>query len=191
MWLELRSPDLTNANNGAEIYGNLPDELKKKYISLDLPLNGKMIEVSSPDVLKLYASRQLEKILKKSLKDLKPADISFLKTPIMIKHKEDLKSRFESELVGGGGNERYVSMEYPNDVSSKFAALYGFDTFFDSLPADLEFLTLENKSNEPIVENIPESISRFKDLTTLVIVNFVDSLPKTTTGKLQRFRLKS
>ena len=87
MWLELRSPDLTNANNGAEIYGNLPDELKKKYISLDLPLNGKMIEVSSPDVLKLYASRQLEKILKKSLKDLKPADISFLKTPIMIKHK--------------------------------------------------------------------------------------------------------
>ena len=177
MWLELRSPDLTNANNGAEIYGNLPDELKKKYISLDLPLNGKMIEVSSPDVLKLYASRQLEKILKKSLKDLKPADISFLKTPIMIKHKEDLKSRFESELVGGGGNERYVSMEYPNDVSSKFAALYGFDTFFDSLPADLEFLTLENKSNEPIVENIPESISRFKDLTTLVIVNFVDSLP--------------
>lgn len=178
MWLELRSPDLSNTTNGTEIFSNLPDELKKKYISLDLPLTGKMIEISSPEVLKLYASRQLEKILKKSLRDMKPADISFLKTKVMTQHRNDLKERFESELISGGaGNEKYVSMEYPNDVSSKFAALYGFETFFASLPSDLEFLTLENKSNEPLVENIPESIARFKQLTTLVIVNFIDSLP--------------
>jgi len=55
--------------------------------------------------------------------------------------------------------------------------LYGFDTFFDSLPNDIEFLTLENKSGEPMTEKIPESISRFQNLTTLVIINFIDELP--------------
>jgi len=177
MWLELRSPDLSNYSNGSTVYSNLPDELKKKYISLDLGLTSEMIKNSSPEVLKLYASRQLEKILRKSLKDLKSTDISFLKTPIMAQHKEGLKERFASELTMGGNDKGYISLEYPNDISSKFAALYGFDTFFDSLPNDIEFLTLENKSGEPMTEKIPESISRFQNLTTLVIINFIDELP--------------
>jgi hypothetical protein len=178
MWLELRSPDLSHVSNGDTIYEKLPTELKKKYISLDLPLTSKMISVSPETVLKLYSARQLEKILRKSLKELKPTDISFLKSKVMEKQKEELKSRYESELTNYSQDNTYVSLDYPNDTNSKFVALYGFETFFESIPQEIEYLTLDNKSNDTLVENLPESISRFKNLQTLVINNFIDRLPE-------------
>jgi hypothetical protein len=63
LWLELRSPDLKSTRNGDEIFGNLPEELQKKYIGLGNELSGGMVRALSPSALTYYVSKKKEKIL--------------------------------------------------------------------------------------------------------------------------------
>lgn len=96
--------------------------------------------------------------------------------------KEFFKPEFMKSLTGDKGDK--ISIEYPNDSSSKFIALYGFDEFFDSLPENLKRFTFKNSSRggDNIQLNIPENIGRFKQLQALNFVNCIASLPESICG---------
>ena len=91
--------------------------------------------------------------------------------------KQFFKPEFMKSLSGDKGTK--VQVEYPNDSSSKFIALYGFDEFFESLPENLERFTFKNtKKDTNFALNIPNDISRFKDLAALNLVGCVASIPE-------------
>ena len=91
--------------------------------------------------------------------------------------KQFFKPEFMKSLSGDKGTK--VQVEYPNDSSSKFIALYGFDEFFESLPENLERFTFKNSSRDSkFALNIPEDIGRFKNLTALNLVGCVASIPE-------------
>jgi hypothetical protein len=91
--------------------------------------------------------------------------------------KEFFKPEFMKSLAGEKGDK--VVIDYPNDSSSKFVALYGFDELFATLPENLKRFTFKNTSRggDNIALNIPEDISRFKQLQALNFVNCIVSLP--------------
>lgn len=102
--------------------------------------------------------------------------IDFLNT-----NEEGLKQFFKPEFMKSLSGEKgtKVQVEYPNDSASKFIALYGFDEFFESLPANLERFTFKNSSRDgKFALNIPEDIGRFKNLTALNLVGCVASIPE-------------
>lgn len=96
--------------------------------------------------------------------------------------KEFFKPEFMKSLTGDKGDK--ISIDYPNDSSSKFIALYGFDEFFDSLPENLKRFTFKNSSRggDNIELNVPENIGRFKQLQALNFVNCISSLPESICG---------
>lgn len=96
--------------------------------------------------------------------------------------KEIFKPEFAKGLIKSQGKKLEIS--YPNDSSGKFVALYGFDELFESLPKDLEVILIDNKSNEKIALNVPESLGNFSELTTLSLKNIVKSIPESI-GKLE------
>lgn len=171
MWLEMSSPRL-----GDTQYSNLTKELKKKYIALGMDLTSNQIQNSEPEVMKYYLSKKIEGIKNKKIDSLTAEDITLLNLPMMKKVKEDLKPKFIMDAVSAQGKRAKVS--YPIDNGAKFIALYGFDEFFDSLPSDIENLIIENESKEPLALEIPSTISRFKNLNGLSLVNVVKSLPE-------------
>jgi hypothetical protein len=63
LWMELRGPDFKNITNGDEIFGNLPEELQKKYIGLGNELDGNMVKRLAPAAMTYYVSKKKEKIL--------------------------------------------------------------------------------------------------------------------------------
>jgi hypothetical protein len=71
-----------------------------------------------------------------------------------------------------------VDVSYPDDAAGKFIGIYGFEEFFSSLPQTIKKLMVNNRSQEPIALDIPDSISRFKDLGYLMLQNCVKSLPE-------------
>jgi len=79
-------------------------------------------------------------------------------------------------IAGDKGNK--VIVNYPGDSASKFIALYGFDEFFATLPADLERFEFHKSSGEPLDLNIPPTIGNFKNLKSLKLVNCVASIPE-------------
>jgi len=89
--------------------------------------------------------------------------------------KQFFKPEFMKSLSGDKGTK--VQVEYPNDSASKFIALYGFDEFFESLPSNLQRFTFKNSSKDKFSLNIPNDISRFKELQALNLVGCVSSLP--------------
>ena len=91
--------------------------------------------------------------------------------------KQFFKPEFMKSLSGDKGTK--VQVEYPNDSASKFIALYGFDEFFESLPDNLERFTFKNSSKDSkFALNIPNDISRFKNLSALNLVGCVASIPE-------------
>lgn len=92
--------------------------------------------------------------------------------------KQFFKPEFMKSLAGDKGDK--VVIDYPNDSSSKFVALYGFDELFATLPENLKRFTFKNTSRggDNIALNIPEDISRFKQLQALNFVNCIVSLPE-------------
>ena len=100
--------------------------------------------------------------------------IDFLNT-----NEEGLKQFFKPEFMKSLSGEKgtKVQVEYPNDSASKFIALYGFDEFFESLPSNLQRFTFKNSSKDKFSLNIPNDISRFKELQALNLVGCVSSLP--------------
>jgi hypothetical protein len=110
-----------------------------------------------------------------------PADRQIDLVEFLDKQDEDLKNYFKPEfmkgLVSGGGNK--VSVNYPGDSASKFIVLYGFEEFFETLPENiirLEFVKKEG--GEPFNKKIPESIGRFKEISSLHLVGCVSELPE-------------
>jgi hypothetical protein len=172
-WLEIASPNLTNKPN---IYINLPSELKKKYISLGMDLTGEMISRSEPDVVKYYLARKIDSLKTKSLSQLTTADIALINMPGMKNLKEELKGKYAGQLTTGG--ESIVNISYPNDDSSKYIALFGFDELFENLPDSVAYLTIINKSNDSLDLTLPRSISKFQDLVAIVLENCVKVIPE-------------
>jgi hypothetical protein len=172
-WLEIASPNLTNKPN---VYINLPSELKKKYISLGMDLTGEMISNSEPDVVKYYLARKIDSLKTKSLSQLTTADIALINMPGMKNLKEELKTKYVGQLTTGG--ESIVNISYPNDDSSKYIALFGFDELFENLPSSIAYLTIINKSNDSLDLTLPRSIIKFQDLLAIVLENCVKEIPE-------------
>jgi hypothetical protein len=172
-WLEIASPNLTNK---PRVYINLPSELKKKYISLGMDLTGDMITSSEPDVVKYYLARKIDSLRTKTLNNLTTADIALINMPGMKNLKEELKVKYAGQLATEGDN--IVKITYPNDASSKYIALFGFDELFENLPESITYLTISNKSNDSLDLDIPASIGKFTNIIALVLENCVKSLPE-------------
>ena len=184
MWLEYNSPKLTDIQ-----YSNIIPELKKKYIALGMDLSSNMIKSSEPDVLRYYISKKIDSIKSKGINNLSTEDVALLNTPILKKVKEEFKPKFAKELVSGNEGTK-VEIEYPSGNSSKFVALYGFGELFDSLPENMTNFLFNNKSNSEINLDVPASISRFKDLQALLLMNCVSSIPENI-GDLEKLSFLS
>jgi hypothetical protein len=163
--------------NGDLIFGNLPEELQKKYIGLGTELSGGMVKVLKDGAMSYYVSKKKEKLLTKTLSQLTSSDIETIKTKEMRPYFRQLKRKYSEELVAKDTGT-FVQLEYPKDDASKYIALFGFDEYFDSIPDNVEFINMENKSNDSISLELPESIGRFTELKTLVIDNMIKSLPE-------------
>ena len=102
----------------------------------------------------------------------------------------ELKERFKDVIVnhfkkGDSKQSTSVEIKYPGDGISKLIGLFGFEDFFNQLPAELETFEFEYSpsgygSNKDIAKpelDIPSDISRFKNLTHLYLNKCVRSLP--------------
>ena len=110
-----------------------------------------------------------------------PSDRQIDLTEFLNTNEEGLKQFFKPEFMKSltGEKGKKVQVDYPSDAASKFIALYGFDEFFETLPADLERFTFKNtKKDTNFALNIPNDISRFRDLTALNLVGCVASIPE-------------
>ena len=101
--------------------------------------------------------------------------------------KDYFKPQFMKNLSGPKGDK--VTVNYPNDSSSNFIALYGFDEFFQLLPENLkrlEFSVSSRGGNTDLGSSleIPEKIGDFKDLEAIHLENIVGKLPESI-GKLK------
>jgi len=184
LWMELRSPDFKNMNQGDVIFGNLPEELQKKYIGLGNELSAGMVRVLSPSAMSYYVSKKKEKLLVKSLKELSENDMEVVLSKEMRPYLRQLRVKYEEELEGGF-DPTQVKLEYPNDANSKFARMFGIERLFELLPEDMTFFQMENKSKDSIIINLPNTFTRFKDLEILVLENIVDKLPENI-GELEQ-----
>ena len=171
MWLEYNSPRLSDIQ-----YSNLTVELKKKYIALGMDLSSDMIQQSEPEVLKYYISKKIDTIKSTNIDRLSSSDIALLNTPMLKGLKKELKPKFASELSSNSGKK--VEVEYPNGPIPKFAALYGLDDLFDSLPENLENFLFNNKSGDNISLVVPPSIGRFTKLEAIMMTSCVSELPE-------------
>jgi len=176
LWMELRGPNFMNLTNGDEIFGNLPEEIQKKYIGLGNELSAGMVRVLTPDARVYYVSKKKEKILQKSLSELNENDMELIMSREMRPYYKSLKTKFEKELAKNF-NPSFIQIAYPNDPNAKFARMFGLDLLFDLLPEDVEFLQIENKSKDDIILTIPPTIGKFTQMGTLVCENIIKELP--------------
>ena len=93
----------------------------------------------------------------------------------MSELKEFFKPEFAKGLLKLGGKKLDIS--YPSSSAGKFIALYGFDELFESIPDDVQNITINNNSNEDIALDVPKSIGRFKQLDAIMLNNIVRSIP--------------
>jgi len=93
----------------------------------------------------------------------------------MSELKEFFKPEFAKGLLKVGGKKLDIS--YPSSSAGKFIALYGFDELFESIPDDVQNITINNNSNEDIALDVPSSIGRFKQLDAIMLNNIVRSIP--------------
>jgi hypothetical protein len=184
LWMELRSPDFKNMSQGDQIFGNLPEELQKKYIGLGSELSAGMVRVLTPSAMSYYVSKKKEKLLVKSLKELSENDMEVVLSKEMRPYLRQLRVKYEEELEGGF-DPGQVKLEYPNDANSKFARMFGIERLFELLPEDMTFFQMENKSKDDIIINLPDTFTRFKDLEILVLEKIVDKLPENI-GELEQ-----
>ena len=101
--------------------------------------------------------------------------VDFLNT-----NEEGLKQFFKPEFIKSltAKEGKKVTVNYPDDSSSKFIALYGFDEFFEKLPETIQRLEFVVKSGSKINLNIPASIGNFRELTAIHFVGCVASIPE-------------
>jgi len=186
LWMELRGPDFNGmGQKGADIFGNLPEELQKKYIGLGNELSAAMVRSLSPSGMSYYVSKKKEKLLQKSLKDLSENDIEVVLSKEMRPYLKSLKQKYRNELTTDF-KTNFVGIAYPTDANAKYARMFGLEELFDLIPEDTRFLQIENKSkDDTIVIKIPSSISKFTNVRTLVFENIISELPEEI-GNLKR-----
>jgi hypothetical protein len=170
LWLEVTSPRLNDTQ-----YSNLTPNLKKKYIALGLDLSSGMVQNSEPEVLKYYISKKIDSLKTTNVRNLSQADIALLRTPMLKQLREELRPTFMSQVTSSGGEK--LEIEFPNSSEAKIIALYGFNSFFSSLPNNLKSFVFSNKSNDSLNLDIPSDISKFKNLEALLLMNCVRTLP--------------
>jgi len=90
--------------------------------------------------------------------------------------KEVFKPEFAKGLTKHDGKE--LHMEYPNDSSSKFVALYGWDDFFKSIDQGLESFDFSNKSRQPLTMKFPKELGNLKNLQTFFVEDAIDEVPE-------------
>ena len=101
--------------------------------------------------------------------------IEYLNGP-MAELKDYFKPEFAKGLTQQG--KELVIDNFESGAVGKFIGLYGLDELFDSLPEDMKTIRLGNRnSRTPVKLRIPESISRFKELTILTFDGCVDYVP--------------
>ena len=91
---------------------------------------------------------------------------------------EELKQYFKPEFAKGltvGGNKLDID-GFKTGSIGKFIGLYGLDELFDSLPTDLKEIKIANPLGD-VTLVIPPSISRFKELKSLIFENCIEYLP--------------
>lgn len=98
---------------------------------------------------------------------------------------KEMKEYFRPEFLKGlatGTKSDKITVNYPNDSSSQYIALYGFDEFFENLPENIS--RLEFSVNSRGGDNqfsggmpIPDSLGKFKNLDAIHLQNIVSSLP--------------
>jgi len=176
LWMELRGPNFMHITNGGEIFGNLPEEMQKKYIGLGNELSAEMVRALTPSARTYYISKKKEKILQKSLSELNENDMEVIMSREMRPYYKSLKTKFEKD-ISQSFKPDFVQIAYPNDPNAKFARMFGLDLLFDLLPEDVEFLQIENKSKDDIILTIPPTIGKFTQMGTLVCENIIKELP--------------
>ena len=169
MWLEYNSPKLSDIQ-----YSNLIPSLKKKYIALGMDLSSNMISNSETDVLKYYISKKIDSIKNKDIGSLSIEDISLLNTPMLKNVKEELKPKFAQTLTTR--DDKLDINGFSSGPVGKYVGLYGLDDLIDNLPESLKTLTIYNPDSNITIQ-IPETIGKLQNLTTLVLHNCVSSLP--------------
>ena len=100
--------------------------------------------------------------------------VKYLNGP-MSELKDFFKPEFAKGLTIEG--EKLTIDSFSQGAVGKFIGLYGLDDLIDSLPSTLKQFSILNREKNGIIINIPESISRFKELTTLVLDNCIESIP--------------
>ena len=100
--------------------------------------------------------------------------ISFLKENPEL--KEYFKPEFAKGLTKQDGKE--LHMEYPNDSSSKFVALYGWDDLFKNMNKDLESFDFTNRSKQPLDLKFPKELGELKNLQTFFVEDALSEVPE-------------
>lgn len=177
LWMELRSPDFRHMTGGDEIFGNLPEEMQKKYIGLGNELTAGMVRVLSPSARTYYISKKKEKILQKSLSEINENDMEIIVSREMRPYYKSLRAKFVKELKTSF-DPGFIQIVYPNDPNAKFARMFGLSEFFDLIPENTEFLQIENRSKDNIILDLPSTIGKLTNLQTFVCDNIIKELPE-------------
>ena len=108
-----------------------------------------------------------------------PADRQIDLVKFLQGEEQGLREFFKPEFMKGlsQNNGEKVSVNYPSDSASKFIALYGFDEFFETLPANIKRLEFTHKGGDAFNLDLPEKIGDFKQLSALHLVGCVSKIP--------------
>lgn len=94
----------------------------------------------------------------------------------MAELKQYFKPEFAKGLTAGSGKDLKID-GFSSGSVGKFVGLYGLEELFNSLPDTLEQIKIKNKDNVGTIIDIPPSITRFKNLKHLVLVNCIKNVP--------------
>ena len=89
--------------------------------------------------------------------------------------KEFFKPEFAKGLTTKGDKLEIDS--FNSGVVGKFIGLYGLDDLFESIPDTITVFAIKNRDDNNVIIKIPETISRFKNLETLLLQNCIANIP--------------
>ena len=130
-WLELNKSWMSESGLNVKQFLSLPDNLKKKAISLGFKPTSIMIEQSSPFITSFLLYKLQKEIQEKPLNKLTDTDISILNSSSGKKLKMEIKDRLISELTTN--DNKVLEFKFPQSDSAKIVSLYGFDVVLDSI----------------------------------------------------------